>query len=1043
MKSNKVLLGLFVGLLTLAGGAVNAQNFYEIGPDNIGGQVSSIVIDKSDASGVTLYAGATNGGLFVKSSSIATLRNLYQNLGKNQDLGNDTNIWHRVPYYTANGLEMSLPISCMVQGSTEHGDNSIYIGTGSSVFSQGTTYYSAMSRKGMGIFRYNATNNSFNVLPGTEDIEAVNDIDYIYRDGKTYLFAATSSGLRRVVLENGAIVNDTLFFPGNVRDIQIIRSRRTGYFSVAGNVYRIGDLTRAHLTNPVNVSATNTAFGGSNDAILFAVAPSNNNYLYAMVINAAGLLSAVYLTTNEQTWVRLSSETVAPFYYDGRTCGAIAVDPTNPRHVIMGGNSVWAGEGYSDNGYFFWSQASSSENSLNGGNYMSQVFSSYSFVHSGINQIFPVDNGDGTVNYYFATNGGVFTSNSNLYPFYNISRGLNNLQITGIAVAADGTIISGAMGNACPLIETVNDHNVSDVEGYRNSNVSWYDNGSRVINHNANIVWYGNGNQTAASSFQQVMPQSRRTIFTSSSNMGRAYADYLDFTNTNTWTADTSFTSNSNKGSYGMTTMYLWETDHDTYFNSNVKMGVDTLGYVQRLVNGVWDTVWVNDPANGDARGSKFQVLAGDTLTFFSRGHADYPFKYVPQTNFLAKDSITVKNPIQSRMVTVGALNKVSSAVFYTWQPSDFTRVWDANEMIAHPDKCIVWSPVFIITRSADSLYLRNAVVSNDGRYVYCSAYVPEGNSNLNKSMLFRISGFENIDFNMSNVRVRDSLSFENPHHLLHVDTIRVNNSIWFDRPISSIAVDPREGEDRIVLTFEHYDDTYGNVAILENASTTTGNPTFVPITVGDELLNHLPVYSAIVEKTHGDIYAGTADGLYIRNHADGSWAIDSALHGIPVTAMCQQVKNYPVRRNLTHTGITANKYVFAKTKWPGAIYYGTYGRGIFMDMSYVTDFSNDIADEADYLDIPTVLSNGANTLSLYPNPVCGDAHLTLNAETAGNAIINIYDLNGRRVVSRNLGHVAEGEHSFTISTEGMAKGMYLINVVISGQTAAAKMIVR
>ena len=41
------------------------------------------------------------------------------------------------------------------------------------------------------------------------------------------------------------------------------------------------------------------------------------------------------------------------------------------------------------------------------------------------------------------------------------------------------------------------------------------------------------------------------------------------------------------------------------------------------------------------------------------------------------------------------------------------------------------------------------------------------------------------------------------------------------------------------------------------------------------------------------------------------------------------------------------------------------------------------------------------------------------------------------------LRHVAEGEHSFSVSTDGMPKGMYLINVSVSGHTAAAKMIVR
>ena len=72
-----------------------------------------------------------------------------------------------------------------------------------------------------------------------------------------------------------------------------------------------------------------------------------------------------------------------------------------------------------------------------------------------------------------------------------------------------------------------------------------------------------------------------------------------------------------------------------------------------------------------------------------------------------------------------------------------------------------------------------------------------------------------------------------------------------------------------------------------------------------------------------------------------------------------------------------------------------------------------------------------------------GEANLALTAIEAGNAVLRIYDLNGRMVAERNLGYVNEGEQLYTIGTEGMAKGMYLVNVTIGGHTAATKMMVR
>jgi hypothetical protein len=90
-----------------------------------------------------------------------------------------------------------------------------------------------------------------------------------------------------------------------------------------------------------------------------------------------------------------------------------------------------------------------------------------------------------------------------------------------------------------------------------------------------------------------------------------------------------------------------------------------------------------------------------------------------------------------------------------------------------------------------------------------------------------------------------------------------------------------------------------------------------------------------------------------------------------------------------------------------------------------------------------TVNGNGESTVNIYPNPVMGEANLAVNAAMAGNATLRIYDLNGRMVAERRLGYVNEGEQLFTIGTEGMAKGMYLVNVIIGGHTAASKMIVR
>lgn len=1073
MKRNKVLLGLYVGLLTLAGGVANAQtgNFYEIGPDNVGGEVSCLVVDRQDTSRNTLYAGAATGGLFLKSENTEILRQLYDNLSvgesRAEELSRLHDIWHRVPYYVGTGdsrYEVTLPVSCMTQAP----NNELFIGTGSDDYAYGSTY-GKMSRKGMGIYRYTPATGVFTVIPATvpsatdTNFNVVNALEGYYDGEAYYLYAATNGGLFRWVMfnDNGSwnIPAPTQIFPGRVDNIVISRPNKVAFFSSGNQVYRLGNVMTG--TNPVNISGSNPAFGGNNIAVKLAVSQTDSIFLYAMVIAQTGFMDALYMTNNEQNWTTVTTSTIMPLTYNsGKNCGAIAVDPQNPRRVIIGGSNVLVGEGFVDGSYYQWTSVSANEKDLNYGDYMAQVYNNMMFIHSGIHQILPVYHIDGTDDYhtvYFATNGGVYSAKyygrNGFDAVVNENLGMNNVQVNGLAVAPDGTVLMGANENACPIVEAHLAHFGGE------ATPSWYDNGTMGnFNHSANVLWTGNGGAVAASAFQQVYPLARRTIFVSSGegNVGRSYADYLDYTNTTTWTIGQAFYSDQAKyGGPEIGSLYLWETDTNTVFKSYLKMGVDTLGYIFRKKNGVYDTVWVNDTAFGENRGSKFQMQKDDRAIFYSRGNADYPFVYQFKSSDInmagghkrtAKDSITVLNPIQSRLVFVsdyapnsdmsGNISVYKSAVWYSWQSTDFTKVWDENE--PDPENLHSVAPIFCIEREVGgataNFYVRQAVISNNGKVVYVSAY----DAASHRSMLFRIRGFENVDFSKPADSIRINLTY-NTVPMTTVDTLKFNGSVWFPRPISNIAVDPRGGRDRLVLTFEDYSNAMANVAVVEQAS---GDYSITEMALPDITM---PAYSAIVEDSLGTIYVGTENGVYTRN-ALGVWKAYNNLSGVPVTAIVQQTKKQPSLHNLTHTGINANKFVFAKTKWPRAIYFGTYGRGVFMDMKYVTDTVNEVVDSTDFDDpagIPTVQTIGLNSVKLFPNPVYDEAHVVLDAAAAGNGEIRIYDLNGRLVVRRNLGYVSEGEHNYTIDCNGMARGMYLINVIISGHTATTKMVVR
>ena len=1070
MKSNKVLLGLFVGIFALAGGSVSAQStFHEVGPANVGGHVSSLVLDQRDESHTTVYAGAIAGGLFVRSENDDILTQLYNNIGRDASIASNHNLWHQVPYMV-DGKEVTLPITSMVQGP----DNTVYIGTGDNTYQVGSMF-GRMSVLGHGIYRYNPETSTFTMVPNTKPTSvdhrfaAVKELAYLYRDNKLYFFAVTGTGLYRWVINSESDWNTapTEVFAGEIGDLELVRARRVAYFTVGNKLYKIGDVSAATL-NCVEISASNSAFGGTNVDIKLASSTVDPSYLYAMVIDENGRMENLYLTTNEQTWTTLTTETVVPMTTGaGTTCGAMVVDPGNPGHIYIGGSTLWSGEGYIPGSYYQWTKSSYSENELNGGDYMSTVYSNAMFVHSGIHQILPVYS-DGEMIYYIATDGGVYMTYGFNY-FESINAGMNNVQINDLAVSPDGSIISGAVSNSNLMIEARLAHNAVHAAP------TWYDAAEYSnFNHDANIIFIGNGGKVAASKFQQVEPQNRRQIYVSNAEggFGRTYADYLDFTNTQTWTYDYDFVSNVYAAGYptNMGNIYLWETTNNTIFDDTITFGIDTLGYILRRNGSTYDTVWiglsgmttggvfVRDEAGritdttpvGTGHGANFRILAGDKVNVNSRAHSDYPFEYTFAASQLASQRVKTRNPIQSRVLIVGrdTLESGTWRVCISPRATDFTKVF--NPGMDYPTQ-ILWYPIYEARTSAtvypgmqdESGFRPRALSMNsDGRFVYIAVNDIKRDS----SMILRVKGFENANYTLNKNADYVTLGRQlnglrengSSDKVVSVDTLHVNgSSVWFPRQISSIRYVKRGATENLLVTFEGYNANYANVAIVDNCTADSWS-------VSESVIaghSTVPAYCAMQEKTTGNIYVGTSDGVFYRS--GNAWNVYDKLQNITVTAMEQQQDEMPVRHMLGHNGINPLNYIFAKTKWPNAMYFGTYGRGIFVDMQYVTDTTNEVVDPADLLEIPTVRGTMAGSLNIFPNPVVGEAHMTVAASEAGVATLRIYDLNGRCVSVRQLGHVNQGEQTFTVSTEGMAKGMYLVNVIIGGRTSVAKMMVR
>ena len=227
MKSRKVLLGLIVGFCVCLAGTATAQKanyqsnkLVEIGPDNIGGRVTSIVVASHPEQGSTLlYAGAATGGM-------------YSRLVSNRDT-----IWEYVPCYIGDE-EITLPISSMLKVS----DSTILVGTGESYYDKGNKL-NKMSAIGRGVFLFNMNTQTFSRIeftnPGT-NLEApfanVNDMAMMTAQGVTYVYVATPEGLYRWAVAQSSDWNATpaCVFDDEVRSIVVSGQFNRAFFSSKG-----------------------------------------------------------------------------------------------------------------------------------------------------------------------------------------------------------------------------------------------------------------------------------------------------------------------------------------------------------------------------------------------------------------------------------------------------------------------------------------------------------------------------------------------------------------------------------------------------------------------------------------------------------------------------------------------------------------------------------------------------------------------------------------------------------------------------------------
>jgi Secretion system C-terminal sorting domain len=305
---------------------IMSLGWQERGPNNIGGRTRSVMIDKRDATGNTVFAGSISGGLF-----------------KTTNFTSPSCTWTVVNDFLPN-----LAITNVVQDNNNL--NIMYASTGEG-------WFNIDAIRGAGIFKSIDGGTTWNQMPSTADFEYMQDF-VIDNNGNLYV------ALRNLISSNRGVMRST---DGGVTWTQVLGAPLPGFntgraadLEVAsnGDIYASLGLVGAAFTNRsvlMKSSATNGANTGAlgtwvdvlpirglvTQRVEIAVAPSDPQRVYLLMQDSAtDQVIGTYRSFNGgSTWDSVASPAAvnnganSQAWYDL----IAAVDPNNADILVAGG----------------------------------------------------------------------------------------------------------------------------------------------------------------------------------------------------------------------------------------------------------------------------------------------------------------------------------------------------------------------------------------------------------------------------------------------------------------------------------------------------------------------------------------------------------------------------------------------------------------------------------------------------------------------------------------------------------------------------------
>ena len=327
-RYNETMLAARAGQRPTAGVLSNAT-WTERGPSNVAGRVLGLLIDPSDASGNTIWAGAAGGGLWKGTN--ATTSNIQ---------------WTNVNSFLTN-----LAVTTIAAGPASQ-PSAMYCGTGEG-------YFNADAVQGAGIWKSINGGSTWAQLPSTNNINFSYVQKVLVHPVTGDVYAATRSGLWRS--QNGGstwtAVLATTVAPATatprVADIEIAADNTL--FAAMG-IFSTDGIYRSATGDPGSWTKINTLAGSGlpttgYQRIELACAPSDANRVYALFQSSATgnpLLNIYRSMDKGNTWVamgRPGATAANPTfdYTNGQSWYglAAAVSPADANALYVGGLDLW------------------------------------------------------------------------------------------------------------------------------------------------------------------------------------------------------------------------------------------------------------------------------------------------------------------------------------------------------------------------------------------------------------------------------------------------------------------------------------------------------------------------------------------------------------------------------------------------------------------------------------------------------------------------------------------------------------------------------